>query len=157
MRQKITDILKKTKLDRLINGETIRFGIGGVATTLLNIGLYRVLLLAGMAFQTANLIAIVVAKIAAFFVNKLFVFRTHRESTKASLLEVFRYIYTRGFTMLVDYFGLILLVNVLGGDERYMKYITTVVVVIINYLLGKFLVFRKRNAAGLAEGQEEQA
>lgn len=144
MRARLRHLLEKTKLDRLINGETVRFAIGGVGTTLLNIGVYRALLFAGMAFQSANLIAIVVAKIAAYFVNKLFVFRAKTAGAKASLLEVFRYVYTRGFTMLIDYFGLILLVNVLGGDEKYMKYITTVVVVIINYLLGKFLVFKKK-------------
>ncbi len=49
--------------------------------------------------------------------------------------------------MLIDYFGLILLVDVLGGSEEHMKYITTLVVVIINYLFGKFLVFRKDGAA----------
>ena len=45
---------------------------------------------------------------------------------------------------MLDYFGLIFLVDVLGGDKKYMKYITTIVVVIVNYLFGKFLVFRKQ-------------
>lgn len=154
MLTKIAAFLEKTKLNRLINGETIRYAFWGVATTVLNIGIYRVLLLLGIPYSTANLAGIISAKVAAFFVNKFFVFRSKSEGAKALLLEIFRYIYTRGFTLLVDYFGLILLVDGLGGDEKYMKYITTFVVVVINYLFGKFLVFRKNQKAAAAKEEE---
>lgn len=143
----IRAFLKRTKLDRLINAETISYGVWGVATTLLNVGSYRLLLFSGLDYKASNLIALILAKAAAFFANKYFVFHSRSESAKALLLEVFRYIYTRGFTMLIDYFGLIFLVDVLGGNEKHMKYITTLVVVLINYLFGKFLVFRKHGAA----------
>lgn len=144
MLKKIQDFLARTKLDRLINGETIRYGFFGVVTTVINIGLYRLLLHFGMEYTTANLIAVIAAKIAAFFANKIFVFQVRSENMKALFVEVFRYLYTRGFTLLVDYFGLILLVDVLGGSQKYMKYITTLLVVIINYLFGKFLIFKKK-------------
>lgn len=155
MLTKIQALLEKTKLNRLINGETIRYAFWGVATTVLNIGVYRILLALGVPYASANLAGIITAKVAAFFVNKFFVFRSRTEGAKALFIEIFRYIYTRGFTLLVDYFGLILLVGVLGGDEKYMKYITTFVVVVINYVLGKFLVFRKNRQT--AEPKEEEA
>lgn len=155
MMEWIRAFLKRTKLDRLINAETISYGVWGVVTTLLNVGSYRLLLFSGLDYKASNLIALILAKAAAFFANKYFVFHSRSSSAKALFREVFRYIYTRGFTMLIDYFGLILLVDVLGGSEKHMKYVTTLVVVIINYLFGKFLVFRKDGTANdLKEADE---
>jgi len=151
MRARIAGFLEKTKLDRLINRETISYGFWGVMTTIINIGLYRILLLFPYfadenrgGFAAANAIAIIAAKVAAYFVNKFFVFKKKNDSAGSLMKEIFRFVYTRGLTFLLDYFGLIFLVDVLGGDKKYMKYITTIVVVIVNYLFGKFLVFRKQ-------------
>lgn len=155
MVEKLSAFLKRTRLDRFINPETLRYAFWGVVTTVINIGVYRLLLFAGVNYKLSDIVAVVTAKVAAFFVNKYFVFRVKTEGGRAQILEIFRYVYTRGFTMLVDYFGLILLVDVLGGDAKYMKYIVTVVVVIINYLFGKFLVFRKRDDA-VASKEEAQ-
>ena len=161
MMERIRHFLERTGLDRLINRETLSSGFWGVMTTVINIGLYRILLLFPYfadenrgGFAAANAIAIIVAKVAAYFVNKFFVFQKKNESTGSLLKEIFRFAYTRGLTFLLDYFGLIFLVDVLGGNKKYMKYITTVVVVIVNYLFGKFLVFRKQPAQQ-AQVQEE--
>lgn len=43
--------------------------------------------------------------------------------------------------MLIDYFGLVLMVEVLNLNESICKYFTTILVFIINYFIGKKHVF----------------
>lgn len=152
---KLFDFFSRHGLGRLVNRETLSYLFWGVVTTLLNIGLFQLLLFFGLDYRIANVITLVVVKIAAYLCNKIFVFRSRCGSFGALLLEILRYILARGFTMLVDYFGLILLVGVLGlRPEIIGKIITTLVVVILNYFLGKFGVFRDKR---LENGPPESA
>ena len=57
--------------------------------------------------------------------------------------EVTKYIFSRLFTMVIDYFGLILLVEVFKLNEMIGKTIILIVVVIINYFLCKKYVYKK--------------
>jgi len=130
-------------LRSLVNRETVSYAFWGVVTSVLNIGLFELLLFVGTDYRVANLIALLVTKAAAYVVNKLFVFRTHTESPAALTAEFFRFVIARGGTMLVDWVGLIVLVSVCGVPEKYGKLITTVVVVILNYIVGKACVFKQ--------------
>jgi GtrA-like protein. len=126
----------------LVNRETVSYTVWGILTSVLNIGLFELLLLAGTDYRVSNLVALLVTKLAAYVVNKLFVFRTKSENFAALSSEFFRFVVTRGGTMLVDWFGLILLVSVFGVPESAGKLVTTVVVVVLNYIFGKLCVFR---------------
>ncbi len=135
-------------LGKFVNRETVSYAFWGVVTTLINIGLYRVLIrlpfFAGTRYIYAHDIGIAAGKVSAYFANKFFVFRKRNDSGQGLALEVFRFIYTRLFTFFLDHFTLRFLVEVLGGDKMIMKWISTALVVIVNYFLGKYLVFRKR-------------
>lgn len=126
---------------KLLNRETILYGIFGSITTLLNIELYQILLYLGVEYKNANLITLIVVKSMAYIVNKFFVFNSKTESFNDLVKEIWRFTVTRGATMLLDYFGLILLVEVFDFNKSISKYITTVLVVIINYFLSKKHVF----------------
>jgi len=129
------------KLKKIINHETIMYGIFGVFTTIINIGLYQILLYYGIQYSYSNLIALVITKITAYVVNKLFVFNSKTNNLLELLKELWRFVVSRGFTMLIDYFGLIFLVEVFELNKSTCKYIITIVVVIINYFLSKKHVF----------------
>lgn len=124
--------------------ELFMYGIGGVGTMLLNVVMYRLLLFI-MDYRIANLITLVVTKLAAYVWNKLYVFRTKNDSFKEFMAEFSRYVLARGFTGLVDYFGLIFAVEVLAFDKIYSKYALQIVVIILNYILGKLAVFKKKD------------
>lgn len=145
------DFFNRHKLGRLINRETVSYLFWGVVTTILNIGLFQLLLLAGMPYRWANILTLIVVKIAAYLANKFFVFHSRSKNFGALLREILRYVIVRGGTMLVDYFGLILLVDLAGFPPMLGKVITTVVVVILNYILGKFGVFRDARPARAAD------
>lgn len=124
--------------------EIIRYGIAGVTTTLINIGLYHGLVLLGMDYREANLIAIVCSKAYGYIVNKLFVFKSHCSTRKELLQEIGKFIGARGITGIVDYAGLIFLVEVCSFDKVVSKYAITVIVIILNYVFGKFMIFKRK-------------
>lgn len=129
-----------------LNSEVVSYGVFGVLTTFVNVGFFEVLLITGMDYRPANLIALVITKLFAYVVNKLFVFRTNTSGLITLAAEFARFALARGGTMLVDWFGLVILVSLMGMSEHIGKMITTVIVIVLNYFLGKFMVFRRETS-----------
>jgi putative flippase GtrA len=129
-------------LRKLLNKEVLNYIIWGIVTSVWNIGIFQLLFLYGLDYRISNAIALISTKIFAYVVNKLFVFKSHCKSFAELFFQIFRFILTRGFTMLVDFFGLILLNYIM--EPRIGKLITTLVVVVLNYIFGKFHVFTEK-------------
>lgn len=125
--------------------EAFRFAFWGVVTTLANYFSYF-LLQKFMAYQIANLISIIFTKVFVYYTNKRFVFRT-KTNWKGQIGEVLRYVLGRGFTGIVDFLGLIVLVDVLGIDGRIGKIIMIGLIMPLNYILGRVFVFKKDSTA----------
>lgn len=132
-------------MKKVINREVILYGVFGVGTSVLNIGLYAYLVQSGMDYMVANIITLIVVKLTAYIVNKLFVFQSKTENLIELAKEFFRFVVTRGITMIVDFVGLILLVEMLHIDDMIGKVCMTVFVVILNYFFGKLHVFKKKD------------
>ena len=135
------------KIKELINKhkEFINYGFWGVITTLLHIALFWLLTKIGIKYYISNLITLVTIKSLAYIVNKFFVFKTKCKNKKELLNEIIKYILSRLFTMIIDYFGLILLVEVFKINELIGKIIVLIVVVIINYFLCKKIVYKNED------------
>lgn len=124
--------------------EMILYIVFGVLTTLINIGAFQ---LAngplGWSWQAANIFAWVLAVIFAFFTNKLCVFKS--KSFEASVLwkEFAGFIGARLFSLGVDYLCMWLLIDVCGWNGLLSKVADNVIVVIINYVLSKLVIFKK--------------
>lgn len=143
---------RKGLIGRLLQSEIIRYLIAGVLTTLVN---FVVLTLLGEAFGyengkniVFNSLAIVVSIIFAFWINRGFVF----QSTGALWPEFLSFFGSRILVSLIFDNGFFaLFYNVLGLQDKvpifrvpWAKLIGAVFVVLANYLVGKFLVFRKK-------------
>jgi putative flippase GtrA len=126
-----------------INRELIMYGIVGLATTVVNIGLFELLMVFGMDYRLANTIAIIITIILAYFTNKSFVFCTKYVSWKSFINEFSKFMLTRSGTMLVEWFGLIALVDFFEVQKTISKIAITILVVVLNYVLGKLCVFKK--------------
>ena len=133
------------KIKNLINKhkEFISYGFWGGVTTLLHILLFWLLTKIGIKYYIANIITLITIKALAYIVNKIFVFKTKRKNKKELFKEIIKYILSRLFTMLLDYFGLILLVEVSHINELLGKIIVLIAVIIINYFLCKKYVYKK--------------
>lgn len=130
---------------KFLEYEFFRYLVGGASVTALNAGVYTVLVLLGMKFYTANLIALVAAKGYGYLVNKYFVYKTSGLSRKETAEEAGKYFFFRGLTGVLDYVLLFLMVEVLGMHPLFTKYLVMVVVILLNYILSKFFVFKKKS------------
>lgn len=129
--------------NKYINRETISYGFFGILTSILNVLLFQGLLILQVNYKAANLITLIVVKLTAYICNKLFVFQSKTESLFELIKEFIRFVIARGATMLIDYFGLIVMVEVWNCDKFISKCILTIIVIVLNYFIGKKHVFRK--------------
>ena len=120
--------------------EVTRYLFWGVITVIVNYISYLLLKII-MPYQIANLISIIFTKIFAYYTNKKYVFRSVT-GVWEQIKEIARFILGRGFTGLVDFFGLIMLTELFLIDDRLGKVIMIVITTILNYFLGKVFVFK---------------
>ncbi len=123
-------------------GELRRYLLVGLSTTIINLAIYHLFVTCGMEYWYANALAIICSKVYAYLANKLQVFRSACHGWREHLWELLRFVMARGFTGIVDYFGLIFAVEALGADKVIAKYAIQMIVIILNYIMGKKLVFR---------------
>ena len=119
--------------------------IFGVLTTLINIGVFQLFNSAlGWSWQAANIVAWIFAVLFAFLTNKLYVFKSKSFRAAVVRRELVEFIGARLLSLGVDYACLWLLIEVCGWNELLSKIADNVLVVIINYVLSKLIIFRKK-------------
>lgn len=124
--------------------ETIQYIIWGVASAVLNIGLFRILISCNLDYNISNLITIIIVKLFTYITNKFFVFKTSYEGMIPLLKEIGAFILARSATSILDFVGVLFLVEVIHADQFISKCIVAVIVVIANYILSKKFVFQKK-------------
>lgn len=90
----------------------------------------------------SNVISVVCAILFAYVVNKIFVFESRCPSFSALAAEFVKFVGARGVTMIVEVGGVFLLYNIIGQNELIAKLETQIIVLIANYIISKFLVFK---------------
>jgi putative flippase GtrA len=115
----------------------------GGCTTLINIAAYYCLTrFAGLNEYASNIIAIILAVLAAYISNKLWVFESRSFSPKILIPEMLKFFGCRAFTMLLDMGILWLGMGVLGIYDLIVKIISNIIVIIVNYIASKFFIFK---------------
>ena len=130
--------------------EIINYIFFGGLTTLVNWMVYSLLVaLIHLPIEWSNAIAWVAAVLFAYVTNGKWVFESEATGRKSRLREFFLFLASRVFTGVVELLGLPALyylgldTSIWGIDGFLAKVIVTVVVVILNYVLSKLVVFRK--------------
>jgi putative flippase GtrA len=99
-----------------------------------------------LSASVSNVIAWVVAVAFAYVTNKPFVFKSHDWSAKTVWPELTKFVGCRVGSGALETAIIFVTVDVLAWDGNWMKLITSVLVVILNYFASKLLVFRKKDA-----------
>ena len=116
----------------------------GVLTSLVNFLVYAPLYnWAQLSATMSNVIAWVAAVAFAYLTNKPFVFKSYDWSAKTVLPELGKFVSCRVGSGLLETGILALTVDVLTWNGVLMKIITSILVVVLNYVGSKLLVFRK--------------
>ena len=129
---------KKGKL-RAVSGEVVRYLVIGVLTTVVSIASYALLTEAlSVHYLVSNLLSWMAAVVFAYFTNRSFVFRAEGGGRQFLLFAA-----SRLLTLGLEYSGLLLLVEKLAVHEVIAKVVMQAVVIVANYVLSKWAVFRK--------------
>ena len=116
----------------------------GGLTTLVNFLVYFPLYnFLGFSASFSNVIAWAVAVVFAYLTNKPFVFKSWDWSSDMVFPELLKFVSCRAGSGAVETLLLFLAVDFLGWNGNVWKVITSIVVVILNYIGSKFLVFKK--------------
>lgn len=99
---------------------------------------------AGLSASASNIIAWAAAVAFAYLTNKPFVFRSHDWSKETVLPELGKFVACRVGSGLLETAFLALTVDLLAFHGLIMKVIASVMVVILNYIGSKLLVFRNQ-------------
>lgn len=117
----------------------------GVLTTIVNYVVYLPCYnMLDLSAVVSNAIAWVVAVAFAYLTNKPFVFRSHDWSAKTVVPELSKFVGCRIGSGLAESLILLVAVDMLGWNGNLWKLLTNVLVVILNYIGSKLLVFTKK-------------
>ena len=124
--------------------DILAYLVFGVLTTVVNYLVYLPCYnLLEMSAAVSNVIAWAVAVAFAYLTNKPFVFRSHDWSAKTVIPELTKFVGSRIASGALETGIIFLTVDLLAWNGNVMKLLTSVIVVVLNYIASKVLVFRK--------------
>ena len=134
----------KDTIFSFLKKESVKYIIIGGCTTAVNFIFFALFYnFLEIGLNISNFIAISISIIFAFFANKLIVFSSKFESIKKTTEELIGFISGRLITMIIEITGVWLLVSVLTFNEYLSKLLIQIIVLILNYIISKFFVFKK--------------
>lgn len=136
---KVKELIKKYE-------ELIKYLIIGILTTVINYIAFVILVNSfKLEMHASNIIAWIISVIFAYFTNKLFVFESKSFKPNIIIKEISTFGAARIFSLLLEELILYVFVNKLGMEKLIIKLIANVIVIAVNYVLSKFIIFKKEN------------
>ena len=134
----ITDLIKKYR-------SFILYAVFGVFTTVVNLVVYHLCYYeAGMSNLLSNVFAWVMAVTFAYLTNKSWVFESKSWSWSVLRVEVPAFVSCRLATGIMDLAIMYISVDILGWHAMLMKFLSNVLVILLNYVFSKLVIFKKR-------------
>lgn len=135
--KKIIELMKKHR-------QIILYLIFGVLTTLINIVAYWLFAHPlSLGTLASTILAWLTSVFFAFFTNKSIVFESRGK--KRFLFELFTFLCSRVLTGVIDLAIMFVFVDVLLLNDMVIKIVSNIIVIVLNYVLSKFIVFRKKS------------
>ena len=137
--RRLFDYIRSKGLDR----ETGRYLIVGILTTILSFGLFALLHeVIEIDANVSNVASVSVSVMFAYVTNKLIVFKRHCDTKGELAKEFIKFVGSRLFTIALEIGAVWLFVESLAYNALICKAVILVVVVILNYIISKLIVFR---------------
>ena len=141
--------------------ELIVYVIFGGLTTVVNLVVFTLsgMVLGDERYLISNIIAWFAAVIFAYITNKLWVFESKSWDVRVLLKEIPSFFAARVLSFLIEEAGLFVFVDLLSfkdisfkilsfelGEELIAKAVLAVIVVVLNYVFSKLVIFRKKKS-----------
>lgn len=138
--EKIKELYAKHK-------ELINYVIFGVLTTLVNFICYFISTkLFNIDEVISNGIAWFVSVLFAYITNKIFVFESKKNGLKEIIIEMTTFFLSRVLSgICCDVGTFALMVKVLNVNDFIAKIVTQIMVIVMNYVLSKLVIFREKD------------
>ena len=138
MIQLILDLVKKHK-------SFIAYGVFGVFTTVVNIVTYNICYNSlGISNTLSNIAAWILAVTFAYLTNKVWVFGSTSWKWEVLRREIPTFISCRIATGVLDLVIMFICVDIMKWHALLMKVISNVLVIILNYVFSKLVIFKKK-------------
>ena len=125
----------------------ILYAVFGVCTTLINWGTYYLCYsIIHIPNVLSTIIAWIVAVAFAFITNKIWVFDSKSFEGKTLLFEIWTFIAARLATGALDVAIMYFTVDVFAMNSTVWKLISNIIVIVLNYILSKLVIFKKGNS-----------
>jgi len=136
----IIDFVRRKWLVR----EEVRYIIAGGLTTLVNFVVFALMhRIIRIDVTVSNVTSIFISILFAYVVNKHFVFKRFCNTGAELVMEFIKFVGSRLFTMVVEVGAVWLFVEVLVLNALIGKAVSQVIVIILNYIISKLIVFRR--------------
>ena len=138
--------MKKIKELYLKYKEVINYLIFGVLTTVVSLLIYYICVYTflnpenAIQLQIANILSWIAGVAFAYFTNRKFVFESNENN---KLKEAGKFVLARIVTLVIDMIIMGLGVTVLHLNDKIIKLISQVVIIVSNYIFSKVFVFKK--------------
>lgn len=122
--------------------------IFGIFTTFINLISYYALILTILdskntfQLQIANIISWILSVFFAYITNKKYVFNN---KNKITIKEFKNFMFGRIATLIIDMIIMFIFVSLLGFNNKIIKIISQIIVILINYIISKCLVFNSKS------------
>ena len=133
---------------KMYENDVIRYIFWGGCTTLVNLVSFYLMRIAGLPLMAANIISIILAILFAYVVNSRFVFHDSCETLKDHIQPFVKFISARLVTMVIEVGGVWLLAVVMGFHDMVAIFCTQFLVLVLNYIFSKFLIFTTGKKTG---------
>lgn len=134
--EKVLYLYKKYK-------EILLYLFFGVLTTIVSLSTYYFFSeILEIHYLISNVFSWIFAVLFAYITNRLWVFKIKNNDIKSILKEMFAFINCRLLSGAIDMVVMFLLVDILIVNSMYAKLITQIIVVILNYIFSKLVVFK---------------
>jgi putative flippase GtrA len=128
------------------NNSVLKYIFFGGCATLVNLGSYYLLrLLTPLDLNLANMISVCIAILFAYFTNSRFVFESKASGWNERFGEFVKFVSARILTMIVEVGGVWLMADILKMNDYLAKFLIQFIVLVLNYVFSKFLIFTKKN------------
>ncbi|MCH4282836.1 MAG: GtrA family protein [Solobacterium sp.] len=126
--------------------ELFDYLVVGVLTTVISLAIYYLCIWTfadpknAVLLQVANILSWIVSVAFAYVMSRKFVFHSKNSNIAQ---EIFQFFLSRAASLLLDMGIMFVLVTLMKQNANTAKLISQVVVIIVNYILSKFMVFKK--------------
>ncbi|GED01625.1 putative membrane protein YwcD [Bacillus atrophaeus] len=128
----------------------IMYIIMGIFTTAVNISSFYILVeILDRDYKTATVIAWILSVLFAYITNKIYVFQQKTSDMRSLMRELTAFFSVRLLSLGIDLGMMILLVSQFHTNETLAKILDNVVIVVVNYIASKWLVFKKTTEEGV--------